>query len=195
MTDPAQPATHSAKRQLPAIFLDRDGVLNQVVYRDGVVASPRTMEEFELLPGAAAFCAAMKARGFVLVVATNQPDVGRGLLDTAVLDAMHERLRAALPLDAIECCTSGDDADPRRKPNPGMLLDAARRMDIDLAASWFVGDGAKDMIAGRAAGVRTLLLRTTYNAPAEEWADAIAAGHDEAACMILDSIDEAVQKR
>ena len=175
----------SKSDKIPAIFLDRDGVLNAVVRREGVVASPRTLEEFTLLPGAAAFCAALKARGYLLVVATNQPDVGRGLLDAAVLEAMHERLRAALPVDAIESSTGGDDADPRRKPNPGMLHDAAERMDIDLARSWFVGDGAKDMKAGRAAGVRTLLLRTDYNTEAEQWADAVASGHDEAADIIF----------
>lgn len=180
----------SSNDRLPAVFLDRDGVLNRVVMREGVVASPRTLEEFVFLPEAAAFCARLKERGFLLVVATNQPDVGRGLMDESELEVMHAVLRAALPVDAVESCTSGDDSDPRRKPNPGMLLDAAARLNIDLAASCFVGDGAKDMRAGRAAGVRTLLLRTEYNGSAEEWADAVAASLDEAAAIILTNFTE-----
>jgi D-glycero-D-manno-heptose 1,7-bisphosphate phosphatase len=178
-------SSNSAKHTLPAIFLDRDGVLNRVVMRGGTVASPRSLEEFELLPDAAEFCASLKARGYLLVVATNQPDLGRGLLGREVLEAMHERLRAALPLDAIEVCGSGDDNDPRRKPNPGMLLDAAARLGIDLAGSWFVGDGIKDMRAGRAAGVRTLLLKTPYNTDAVEFAGHVAGDHAQAADIIL----------
>ena len=167
-----------------AVFLDRDGVLNRVVMRGDVIGSPRTADEFVLIPEAAALCAALKADGWLLVVVTNQPDVSRGLLDPAELDDMHARLRAALPVDAIEVCGSGDDADPRRKPNPGMLRDAAARMDFRLDASWILGDSIKDMRAGRAAGVRTLLLATEYNHAARDVADHVADSHARAADII-----------
>lgn len=183
------PATGHGREEMTAplrraVFLDRDGVLNRVVRRGDVIGSPRTVEEFILIPEAAALCAALHADGWLLAVVTNQPDVSRGLLDPAVLDAMHARLRAALPLDAIDVCPSGDDADPRRKPNPGMLRDAAARIHIDLGASWILGDSVKDMRAGRAAGVRTLLLATEYNHGARAFADQVADSHARAVEII-----------
>lgn len=169
------------------MFLDRDGVLNSVVMRGGVVSSPWSRDEFSIVPEAAAFCEALRGQGWLLVVVTNQPDVARGNLPEDELDAMHAALRRLLHPDAIEVCTSGDDGDRRRKPNPGMLLDAAERLGIDLAHSWILGDSRKDMAAGRAAGVRTLLLATSYNSAAHDAADAVVPSLADALAIITKS--------
>ena len=85
-----------------AVFLDRDGVINRPVVRDGKPYPPATVEEFELLPGVAEACAELKAAGFLLVVATNQPDVGRGTERREEVEAMNAQMCAALPLDRVE---------------------------------------------------------------------------------------------
>lgn len=148
-----------------AVFLDRDGVLNRALVRDGKPYPPATLEALELLPGVPAALARLKAAGFLLVVVTNQPDVARGEQRREVVDAMHARLLAELPLDAIEACFEDGDEAPRRKPNPGMLLDAARRLGIDLARSFLVGDRWRDVEAGRRAGVTTLFVDRGYAEP------------------------------
>src|SRR5262249_38195792 len=137
--------------------------LNEVVFRAGKVSSPRSLAEFRLRDDALPLLEEAGRLGFSRWVITNQPDVARGLLDADVLELMHVRLRQNLPVDGVEACLSADDADPRRKPNPGMLLEVAARCSIDLRNSFFVGDCEKDLRAGRAAGVRTVLLETEYN--------------------------------
>ncbi len=142
-----------------AVFLDRDGVLNRVEWKNNICHSPRSLEDFQLLPGVADACSRLKAAGFLLLVATNQPEIPRGFLDPAVLAAMHDRLRQWLPLDDIRMCLHDDtDTCACRKPAPGLLLDAARDWRIDLARSFMVGDREKDLVAGRRAGCRTILV-------------------------------------
>ncbi len=146
-----------------AVFLDRDGILNEVVMRGDSVGSPRTLDELVIHSGARLIVDAARAAGFLTIVVTNQPDVGRGLMGLEALEALHDALRSAIPLDAIEVSTEGRDDAPRRKPNPGMLTDAAAAWDIDLSRSWIIGDSVKDIEAGRRAGVGTILLETPYN--------------------------------
>ncbi len=151
-----------------AVFLDRDGVLNRVEWKNGVCQSPRSLEDFQLLPGVAEACARLKAAGFLLLVATNQPEIPRGFLQPALLAAMHERLREWLPLDDIRICLHDDgDGCACRKPAPGLLLDAARDWQIDLGRSFMIGDREKDLIAGRRAGCRAILVgaQTVASAP------------------------------
>lgn len=137
----------------PAVFLDRDGVLNRSLVRDGKPYAPRNLSDFHILPEAAAALARLKAAGYLLVVVTNQPDIGNALVDPATVAAMHDLLRKALPIDDIRCCPhTREDGCACRKPRPGMLLDAAAEWNIDLAASAMIGDRAGDMAAGRAAG-------------------------------------------
>lgn len=155
----------------PALFLDRDGILNQIVMRGDVVSSPRTFAEFAPLAEAGPLVFAAKELGYFTAIVTNQPDLERGLLSPADLEKMHVALLLALPIDTIAVCGSGSDTDPRRKPNPGMLLELAEAYGIDLARSWIVGDSAKDIEAGRRAGVRTLLKETAYNTRAHGSAD------------------------
>jgi D-glycero-D-manno-heptose 1,7-bisphosphate phosphatase len=151
-----------------AVFLDRDGTLNRQVIRDGKPYPPATLAEFELFPGVPEACARLAAAGYVLVVATNQPDVGRGTQSQAVVEAMHARLRELVPsITQIEVCYAAglDKAlppDRRRKPEPGMLFDAAMALDLDLSRSWMVGDRWRDIDCGRRAGVRTVFIDFGY---------------------------------
>jgi D-glycero-D-manno-heptose 1,7-bisphosphate phosphatase len=147
-----------------AAFLDRDGVLNQAIVRDGRPYAPRSLEGFVILPEAPGAIRRLKAAGYLVVVVTNQKDVGAGLLKREMLDAMHARLRAAMPIDDIRVCTCVDEC-PCYKPNAGMLMDAARDWNIDLAASVMIGDRWRDVGAGRNAGCRTILIDRGYTEP------------------------------
>lgn len=175
----------------PAVFLDRDGTLNAAIVRDGRPYSPQALEEFRVLPDSPAACARLAAAGFVLVVVTNQPDVGRGLLSSSAVESMHARLRAAVPQIArIEIChATGDTAagrpDRRRKPEPGMLLDAARDLGLDLARSWMVGDRWRDVDCGQRAGVRTIFIERGYTEELRARPDFSANSLAEAAGIIL----------
>jgi D-glycero-D-manno-heptose 1,7-bisphosphate phosphatase len=145
------------------VFLDRDGVINEAIVRDGKPFSPRTLDELVVCADAPAALALLRRAGYALVVVTNQPDVARGAQQRATIDAMHARLRAELPLDAIYSCFHDDaDACACRKPRPGLLLDAARDLDLDLAQSFMVGDRWRDIAAGAAAGCRTVFVDHGY---------------------------------
>ena len=139
--------------------------------RGGVVASPRTAAEFRLKDGAKELSRTARKAGFLCIVVTNQPDIERGLLAQSELDAMHRVLESELAPDGIEVSSAGSLDDRRKKPNPGMLLDAAEKFGIDLRQSWIVGDSIKDIDAGRRAGVRTILLATDYNREVHDAAD------------------------
>ena len=143
----------------PAVFLDRDGVLNEVILDDGGVRSPRTRAEFILVEGAVEAVDRLSSAGFLCVVVTNQPDVARGRLSPADADWFAERLLREVKVDSVrECRHDSVDSCECRKPRPGLLLDAAREMRIDLPASWMVGDRLVDMAAAERAGVKGLLI-------------------------------------
>jgi len=136
-----------------AVFLDRDGVLNRAIVRDGSPYPPAGIAEIELLPGTREACAALRAASYLLIVVTNQPDIARGKQNRETVDALNGWLQRELELDQIRVCPHDDrDACPCRKPAPGMLLEAARQLNIDLAASFMVGDRWRDVEAGKRAG-------------------------------------------
>jgi D-glycero-D-manno-heptose 1,7-bisphosphate phosphatase len=146
-----------------AVFLDRDGVINAAVVRDGKPYPPANVDVMEILPGVPDALRQLRDAGYVLVVVTNQPDVARGKTPRATIDAIHDKLRAELPLDAIYACFHDDGERCNcRKPSPGMLLDAARDLDLDLAQSFMVGDRWRDTDAGIAAGTRTVFINRNY---------------------------------
>ncbi len=144
-----------------AVFLDRDGVINETCVKEGKRVSPRKAEDFRFLPGAKEALTALKAKGFHLFVATNQPEIARGTLRMEDLEAMHGIISESLPIDKIYVCVhnNGDKCDCR-KPKPGMLFQAAREWNIDLAASYMVGDRWKDIEAGARAGCTTILVKS-----------------------------------
>jgi len=174
-----------AARGRPAVFLDRDGVLNEAFVRDGVPRPPRSLAEFRVLPGVAEACADLRRAGFVLVVVTNQPDIARGRQTRGEVDKMHERLCSVVPLDEVCVCPHDDgDACACRKPQPGMLLSAAARLDLDLTRSASVGDRWRDIEAARRAGVKAVHLDRHYGEPAPVDADVAVADLSEAAAWI-----------
>ena len=173
----------------PAVFLDRDGVINRALVRDGKPYPPAGLEEFEILPGVVEACAKLKQAGFLLVVATNQPDVGRGTMKQEIVESLHAHLRRELPLDRIEVCYhpgQGASECECRKPRPGMLLRAARELGLDLKASFMVGDRWRDIDCGHAAGCTTLLIDYHYDEALRQPPDLRAHSLREAADMILD---------
>jgi len=155
-----------------AVFLDRDGVLTRPLVRNGRPYAPRTLGEFELLPGVREALIALAVAGFRRVVVTNQPDVAAGTLKPAVLAEMHRRLREWLPLDAIMvCCHRDEDHCACRKPKPGMLLEAARELSLNLPGSFMVGDRWRDVSAGKAAGCQTVFIDWGYQEELREPSD------------------------
>jgi len=171
-----------------AVFLDRDGVLNRADVRDGKPHPPATVEALEINPEAPTSLQALKEAGFFLVVVTNQPDVARGTQSRATVEKMHEKLLAALPIDAFYACYhDGADACECRKPKPGMLLRAAQERAIPLNESFLVGDRWRDIDAGYAAGVRTVFIDYGYQERSPEHEpDARVASLKEAVNWILD---------
>jgi D-glycero-D-manno-heptose 1,7-bisphosphate phosphatase len=168
-----------------AVFLDRDGVLNEVDVRDGTPHPPSATEDLRLLPGVVEACHRLRDLGLVLVVVTNQPDVARGQQTREEVDRMHDALRARLPLDEIVVCAH-DDADdcPCRKPRPGMMLDAAERLGLDLATSFFVGDRWRDVEAGKRAGVMAIFVDRGYGERRPTDPDAVASSLPDAVKVI-----------
>ena len=172
----------------PAIFVDRDGTLNFQVVREGKPYAPRLASEFRLFPGVPEACRRLKAAGYALVVATNQPDVGRGDMPMSEVEAMHAKLLAEVPeIDRIEVSYDpgrGENS-PRRKPEPGMLLDAAAALGLDLARSWMVGDRWRDVDCGKRAGVRTVFIDFGYAEELRAAPDYTVKSFGEAAAVIL----------
>lgn len=156
-----------------AIFLDRDGVINAMVYNPdfGLVDSPANPSEFRLLPNVVDAIRVINEMGLLVVVISNQPGIARGKFSPALLEAMTEKMMAEVQaggarIDAIYYCPHHPDgivADYRmvcdcRKPKPGMILKAAADLGIDLHRSYFIGDGITDIQAGRAAETGTILI-------------------------------------
>jgi len=170
----------------PAVFLDRDGVLNEVTVRNGKPYPPRDLSELVITHGAGAALEELKSEGFLLIVVTNQPDVARGKADRADVDKINAQLTAILPLDAIEVCEHDDKQECNcRKPKPGMILRAREKFCVDLAGSFMVGDRWRDIEAGRRAGCRTVLIGDGYG-EAFPYAPAIKfASLSEAASWII----------
>jgi D-glycero-D-manno-heptose 1,7-bisphosphate phosphatase len=148
----------------PAVFLDRDGVINRALIRDGTPHPPASLQELDILPYVPEALSALKARGYALVVVTNQPDVARGASSRELVDSIHERLQSTLDLDAIFTCFHDDaDACDCRKPKSGLLYRAAHELGIDLPASFMVGDRWRDVEAGKRAGCRTFFVDCSYH--------------------------------
>ncbi|MEI6167180.1 MAG: HAD-IIIA family hydrolase [bacterium] len=154
-----------------AFFIDRDGVLNKMVYDEvhGLMDSPRLPEQVQIMKGAGQFLRQIRDLGYLITVVTNQPGLAKGTLTlpnlTAVNLCLAERLaRDGGRWDDMKICPHHPDHMQApcdcRKPLPGLLLAAARDDEIDLSKSWMMGDGLTDVQAGRAAGCRTILFTT-----------------------------------
>jgi len=172
-----------------AVFLDRDGVINRAVVRDGKPFPPSSIDELELLPEVASSLSALKAHGFALYVITNQPDVARGTQTREAVENIHQTLLSSLPIDDIFVCYHDDNDDcDCRKPLPGLLLEARSKHNIDLSRSFVVGDRWRDIDAGHNAGCKTVLIDYGYRerAPARP-PEATVRSLREAADWIISS--------
>ena len=171
-----------------AVFLDRDGVINQPKVIDGKPYPPTSIEEFILLPGVVEACEKLSNAGLLLIVVTNQPDVGRGTLSREAVEAIHAHLCKLLPIDRVEVSyDSGRENPPSefRKPRPGMLLRAAGELGIDLEKSFMVGDRWRDIDCGHAAGCTTIFIDYGYDEPLRQPPNFRVANLGEAARIIL----------
>jgi len=171
----------------PAVFLDRDGVINRALVRDGVPHPPASVQDLEILPGVAEALSALRAHGYALVVVTNQPDVARGSATRQSVQDIHDRISRELCLDAILTCFHDDSDDcDCRKPRPGLLLQAARDLDLDVASSFMVGDRWRDLEAGARAGCRTFYVDVGYEERAPVSYDYRVRSLREAAEIVLE---------
>lgn len=173
-------------KQRPAVFLDRDGVLNRVVIgADGVPRPPSSVEDVEFLTGVEDACDMLRGLGYILVVVTNQPDVARGTQSRAAVEAINALVCDRLSLDQVRVCYHDDsDGCACRKPEPGLIFNAARDLGIDLTASFLVGDRHRDIEAGQRAGCVTILVGDGYGESLWSKPDANLPSLAEAAAWI-----------
>jgi D-glycero-D-manno-heptose 1,7-bisphosphate phosphatase len=145
------------------VFLDRDGVLNRAVVRDGKPYPPNSAEAVEIPPDVPGALADLKRAGFRLLVVTNQPDVAKGIVSLDVVETIHNRLRTQLPLDDFFVCYHQEcDGCDCRKPLPGLLQRAAAKYGLYLSSCYMVGDRWRDVDAGHRAGCQTVFLDYGY---------------------------------
>lgn len=186
-----------------AVFLDRDGVINQMVYHAdfGLVDSPANPEEFTLLPGAPQAIAQINRLGFPVVVVSNQPGIAKGRFSVRLLEAMTEKMLAGVmaaggAIERIYYCLHHPHATlPQyrtacdcRKPKPGLLLQAAQELGIDLTRSVIVGDGVTDVLAGQAVGARTIFISARKCYMCDELAER-GAGPDFLAANLTEAVE------
>lgn len=169
-----------------AVFLDRDGVLNEAPLRDGNPLSPMSVMDVVIpsdVPGA---LERLRKNGFLLIMVTNQPNIVRGVQSRETVQAINRHVEMLLRLDGVEVCEhdDGDDCECR-KPKPGLLLRAAAREGINLGASYMVGDRWRDIEAGRRAGCRTIMIGSGYGAAHKSPPDTAVASLSEAVDWIL----------
>ena len=147
----------------PAVFLDRDGVINRAMIRDGKPYPPAQLDDFEILPGSVTSLSQLAAFGYILIGITNQPDVARGTQSREMVESFNTLIRSRLPVTQIFVCYH-DNADrcDCRKPKPGLILQAAHEYGLDLSRSWMVGDRWKDIAAGQAIVLKTIFVDYHY---------------------------------
>jgi D-glycero-D-manno-heptose 1,7-bisphosphate phosphatase len=174
-----------------AIFLDRDGVLNRPIIRDGRSYPPAQVEHLEIYDGLREQLERLKGRGFVLIVVTNQPDVARGTTLMETVEEINEAIAREIPaIDKFMVCfhDNGDGCECR-KPKPGMLLSSAEEFDVDLGRSYMIGDRRSDVEAGIAAGSRTIFIDRAYKEPRPKRYDYKVSSTQEALTIIESESD------
>ncbi len=193
-----------ARAMVPAVFLDRDGTLVHEVENAG------DPDQVRLIRGADAVVASLGGLGYKVVVVTNQGGVARGLYTEQDVAAVHEKISELVQrnsnarIDRFYYCPYSPEGTiesyrrdhPWRKPQPGMLLQAAEDLDIDLSQSWMIGDNVFDTQAGRAAGVRTILLRPEFSNVQHATAEQQTQWHcDYVAPTLIEAVKAVVQQR
>ena len=149
---------------IPTVFLDRDGIINRSVIRDGKPYPPASVDELEIIPDAIHSLQLLASAGYLLIGVTNQPDVARGSQSLEAVEAINAAILNELPVKEIFTCYHDDKDDCScRKPKPGLILKGAEKYGSDMEKSWMVGDRWKDISAGKNAGLRTVLVEYNYD--------------------------------
>ena len=171
-----------------AVFLDRDGVLNRAIVRDGKPYPPSNLSELEILPGTKEALIKLKLERFLLIVVTNQPDVSRGKQKREKVEEMHTFLKRNLPLNDIFVCWHGLDGECEcRKPMPGLLFQASKKWQIDLKKSLIIGDRWRDIDSGYAAGCKTIFIDYKYDEELNIQPDYIATSIQDATEWVIEN--------
>lgn len=171
-----------------AVFLDRDGVINKAVIRDGKPYPPATLEEVVFPEGTLEAIQSLKISGYVVIVVTNQPDVAKGVQSKEMVESIHQTIKERFKVDDIKVCYHLDKDDCQcRKPKPGMILAAAQEYSVDLTESYMIGDRWRDIEAGNSAGCKTILIKpeVCYNETQAEGMVTTVNSLYEAAMIIL----------
>jgi D-glycero-D-manno-heptose 1,7-bisphosphate phosphatase len=169
-----------------AVFLDRDGVINRAIVRNGRPFPPANITQLEVLPGVSEALEKLHAANYLLIVVTNQPDVARGTAKREDIEEMNAHLSSQLPIDQFRTCYhDSSDGCNCRKPLPGSILDAAKEYQIDLSKSFMVGDRWRDIEAGAAAGCKTFFVNYRYSEKIPDTPDFIVSSLLEAEKIIL----------
>ena len=172
-----------------AIFLDRDGVINHSKIIDGKPHPPLSLDDFTMIDGVEKALNLFHSAGYYLIVVTNQPDVARGVVSQDKIELIHNFLKSYFPIDEVRACYH-DDSDhcECRKPNPGNILKAAEKYNIDLKNSYMIGDRWRDIEAGISSGCKTIFIDYHYNEKQPLTFDYKASDLLEAAKFILGNI-------
>lgn len=146
-----------------AVFFDRDGVLNEAIVKNGKPYPPSTLDQLVIPTDVGPALQLLKDAGFILLGATNQPDVARNLTSIHLVEEINQKLLNELPLSEIFTCFHDDNHNcDCRKPLPGLLQQGAKKYDVDLTQNFLIGDRWKDIEAGKSAGCKTIWLNKNY---------------------------------
>jgi D-glycero-D-manno-heptose 1,7-bisphosphate phosphatase len=157
---------HEVRAGSPAVFFDRDGIINQAVVRDGRPFPPASVEDIHLIPGTIHSMEKLAKAGYALFGITNQPDVARGTQTREMVESINAFIQDHSPVKEIFVCYhDNQDQCDCRKPKPGLILQAAKKYALDLPRSWMVGDRWQDIAAGQAAGLKTIFVDYKYSEP------------------------------
>ncbi len=172
-----------------AVFLDRDGVINRAIVRNGRPYPPPSLADMEILPGVSEAVANLKKAGLLTIVVTNQPDVATGKQDRTIVESMNDHLRQNLKLDDLRTCFHEEsEGCTCYKPRPGMLVAAAENWNIDLNCSFMVGDRWRDVGAGQAVGCKTFFIDYGYDEECRYKPDMVVSDLAEASRCILSDV-------
>lgn len=169
-----------------AVFLDRDGVINQAVVIQGKPYPPKDLDSLVILPGVVDALHALKKAGWMLIVITNQPDVAKKITTAEMVSSIHQRMAEQLPIDAFYTCFHVDEHQCHcRKPKPGALIEAAQTHEITLSESYMIGDRWRDIEAGFHAGCQTFFIDYGYHEKQPTQMNFTVQSLQEAAHIIL----------